>query len=113
MLENGVKIISKQQISIHENTERLLMAWLTVKQFARDTVMWVTVGELIHFNGTVSMYERFWLGQLLFDLFMEEHCRLVTRHARSSNSYSQTFEAIRLTTAMPLAELTITCISSK
>ncbi|XP_070253222.1 putative CENPB DNA-binding domain-containing protein 1 [Myotis yumanensis] len=34
----GVKIISKQRTSIHENMEKLLMEWLTEKQLAGDTV---------------------------------------------------------------------------
>lgn len=34
----GVKIISKQRTSIHENMEKLLMVWLTEKQLAGDTV---------------------------------------------------------------------------
>ncbi|XP_059540143.1 paraspeckle component 1 isoform X2 [Myotis daubentonii] len=34
----GVKVISKQRTSIHENVEKLLMVWLTEKQLAGDTV---------------------------------------------------------------------------
>ncbi|XP_070268928.1 tigger transposable element-derived protein 1 isoform X2 [Myotis yumanensis] len=34
----GIKIISKQRTSIHENMEKLLMVWLTEKQLAGDTV---------------------------------------------------------------------------
>ncbi len=35
----GVKIISKLRTSVHKKMEKLLLAWLTEKQLAGDTVM--------------------------------------------------------------------------
>ncbi|KAI3361607.1 hypothetical protein L3Q82_013745, partial [Scortum barcoo] len=41
----GIKIISKQWTSIHENMEKLVMVWLTEKQLAGDTVMEAIICE--------------------------------------------------------------------